>query len=69
MQHAWLNYCDMDRILTFIIGAIFTGGGGLLTYQAFEDDKNTIESMLFGFLGVAAGLFLLYVAIMGPPDL
>jgi hypothetical protein len=58
----------MDRILTFIIGAIFTGGGSFLTYQAFEDDKNTIESMTFGAMAICAGLWLLWVAIMGPPD-
>jgi hypothetical protein len=60
----------LDRILTLITGLIFFLGGYTLARRAFDDDnKNMIESVGFGIVGVLFGAFLLWVAIAGPPDI
>ncbi|MBI4533051.1 MAG: hypothetical protein HY711_03815 [Candidatus Melainabacteria bacterium] len=55
-----------DRLLMFVIGAIFVGAGGVFVKGAL-DAKNLIESALFGLLGVGIGLFLCVIAMIGPP--
>ena len=57
----------IEKILLFIIGAIFVGGGGVFTYQAFEDAKNVFESLIFSLMIVAAGMCFIIWAIGGPP--
>jgi hypothetical protein len=57
----------MDRVITFVIGAIFIGGGAIFIKGAF-DAKNLIESAMFGLLGIATGLFLCIVAVCGAPE-
>ena len=57
----------MDRVLMFVIGAIFVGAGGSFVKGAL-DARNLIESALFGLLGVGIGLFLCVVAIVGPSE-
>lgn len=54
------------RILEFIIGLVFIGGGLIFVKQGLES-KNLIESVLFALMGVMMGLFLCVTAVMGPP--
>lgn len=54
------------RILSFILGLVFLGGGLVFVKQAL-DSKNLIESVLFAMMGVVMGLFLCVTAVMGPP--
>lgn len=56
-----------ERILMFIIGAVFIGGGGVFTFQAFEDAKNVFESLIFSLLVVATGCCLCMWTFTGPP--
>ncbi|CAN5312237.1 hypothetical protein BH11CYA1_BH11CYA1_23730 [soil metagenome] len=57
----------IERILLFILGAIFVGGGGVFTVQAFEDAKNVFESLVFSLMIVAAGMCFIMWSINGPP--
>jgi|LNFM01.2.fsa_nt_gb hypothetical protein len=57
----------IERILLFILGAIFVGGGGIFTVQSFEDAKNVFEALLFSLMLVAAGLCFVIWSIYGPP--
>jgi len=50
------------------VGLIFMGGGFKLAKDGWEDQKNTIETVAFGALGISFGLFLCLVAIFGLPD-
>lgn len=54
------------RILLFVVGAIFAGAGGRFVIDSMEA-KDLIESTLFGLFGILIGLFLIGVAIFGPP--
>ena len=58
----------MERLLVIIVGAIFLGGGSVLAKHGWEDDKNTIECVAFGLMGVVFGVFLFWVGIFGPPE-
>ena len=55
-----------ERILEFIVGAVFVVGGGIIVKNAL-DSKNLVETALFGLLGVATGLFLCVCGICGAP--
>ncbi|HEY9785811.1 MAG TPA: hypothetical protein V6D17_10445 [Candidatus Obscuribacterales bacterium] len=59
-------YDVATRILSFILGLVFIGGGLIFVKQAL-DSKNLIESVLFALMGVMTGLFLCVTAVMGPP--
>lgn len=58
----------LERILLFIIGLVFMGGGGVLTKQGFEDAKNVFETIVFGMLIITMGLLLCIWTFTGPPD-
>lgn len=58
----------MERLLTLAIGIIFLGGGAVLAKRGWEDEKNTIEAVAFGLVGVVFGVFLCWVGILGPPE-
>lgn len=57
----------IERVLMFIIGAVFIGGGGIFTLQAFEDAKNVFEALIFSILIVAVGCCLCVWTFTGPP--
>ncbi len=54
------------RISLFLVGIIFIGAGGLFVKDSMEA-KDLIESTLFALFGVAIGVFLVIIAIFGPP--
>ncbi|MBI2809430.1 MAG: hypothetical protein HYX67_01170 [Candidatus Melainabacteria bacterium] len=56
------------RIMMFIVGSVFLGGGLLFVKQSLDDAKNVIESVLFALMGVMTGLLLCFWAIAGIPD-
>lgn len=58
----------IERIMMFVVGAVFLGGGLVFLKQAFDDSKNPIESALFSLLGVATGIWLCLWAITGIPE-
>jgi len=62
------GFLILERILMFIIGAVFLGGGLIFIKQAVEGAKNMIESALFGLLGFMAGVWLIWWAIAGIPE-
>ncbi|MBX3077325.1 hypothetical protein KF707_13315 [Candidatus Obscuribacterales bacterium] len=51
----------------FVMGAIFVYGGAALTYNAFDDAKNVLESCIFGLGIVTVGMTLMVWAFTGPP--
>jgi len=55
------------RLMMFLLGAVFFGGGAVFCKQAFEDSKNLFESVAFSLMGVATGLVLIVWAFVGPP--
>ena len=55
------------RAMMFILGAVFLTGGSIFVKQAFDDAKNTMESLMFAFMGVATGLVLIVWSFTGPP--
>ncbi|MBX9721492.1 MAG: hypothetical protein K2X81_08875 [Candidatus Obscuribacterales bacterium] len=55
-----------QRVLEFIVGAVFVLGGGYIS-RCSLDSKNMIEVALFGLLGVSIGLFLIIACFMGAP--
>ncbi len=57
----------VESIIMFVMGAIFVYGGAALTYQAFDDAKNVLESSIFGLGIVAVGLTLIVWSFTGPP--
>ncbi len=57
----------VESIIMFVMGAIFVYGGGALTYNAFDDAKNVLESCIFGLGIVAVGTTLMVWAFTGPP--
>ena len=57
-----------ERIMMLIVGAVFLGGGLLFVKQAFDGSKDVIQSVLFGILGVATGIWLCLWAITGIPE-
>lgn len=57
----------MDRILMFMVGAIFVIGGAYISKSSL-DAKNFMESAIFGLMGVSVGLFLVIMAVTGPPS-
>jgi hypothetical protein len=58
----------LERLMMFIVGAVFLGGGLIFVKQAFDDSKNVIESVLFALMGVGAGIWLCLWAIIGIPE-
>jgi hypothetical protein len=56
----------IDRIMMFLVGVTFIGGGAFIAKNSL-DAKNLIETALFGLLGVGVGIFLLISACFGPP--
>ncbi len=58
----------LEKILLFIIGLTFVGGGGILTKQAFEDAKNVFACIIFGMLVASVGVLLCVWTFTGPPD-
>ncbi len=54
------------RVLLFVVGGIFIGAGARFIKDSMEA-KDLIESTLFALLGVVIGLFLVGVALVGPP--
>jgi hypothetical protein len=54
--------------MMLIVGAVFLGGGLLFVKQAFDGSKDVIQSVLFGILGVATGIWLCLWAITGIPE-
>lgn len=56
----------VERILLFLVGAIFLGAGGKFIIDSM-DAKDLIESTLFGAMGVAIGLFLVVMAFVLQP--
>lgn len=56
------------RIMMFIVGSVFLGGGLLFVKQSLDDSKNVIESVLFSLMGVMTGLLLCFWAIAGIPE-
>ena len=50
----------------FTVGAIFIGAGAQFVKDSLGA-KDLIESSLFGLLGIAVGLFLVFIAVFGPP--
>lgn len=58
----------LEKILLFIIGLTFVGGGGVLTKQAFDDAKNVFECIIFGMLVASVGVLLCVWTFTGPPD-
>ena len=57
----------LERIMMFLVGFVFLGGGLVFFKQAFESTKNALHTMLFGLMGVATGLWLCIWAIVGIP--
>ena len=57
----------IQRVLTFLVGLVFVGGGAIFTRQAFEDAKNVFETLIFALMGVAVGLTLCVWTFTGPP--
>ena len=57
----------IERVMMFIVGAVFIGGGGVFARQAFEDAKNVFETLIFSMAGVAVGLALCVWSFTGPP--
>jgi drug/metabolite transporter superfamily protein YnfA len=57
----------MDRILIFLVGAVFAIGGCYIAKCSLEA-KNFLEVALFGIMGFSIGLFLVIVAVTGPPN-
>ena len=57
----------IQRVLMFIVGLVFVGGGAIFTFQAFEDAKNVFETLIFALMGVAVGLTLCVWTFTGPP--
>lgn len=58
----------MEKAVILVVGLIFVGGGAKLARDGWEDQKNTIETVAFGGLGVVFGVLLILVAIFGTPD-
>ncbi|HEY9773419.1 MAG TPA: hypothetical protein V6C81_06380 [Planktothrix sp.] len=58
----------LERVMMFIVGAVFLGGGLIFVKQAFDDSKNVIESVLFALMGVGTGIWLCLWALMGIPE-
>lgn len=58
----------LEKILLFIIGLTFIGGGGVLTKQAFDDAKNVFECIIFSMLVASVGVLLCVWTFTGPPD-
>ena len=56
------------RLMMFIVGAVFLGGGLIFVKQAFDDSKNVIESVLFALMGVGTGIWLCLWALFGIPE-
>jgi hypothetical protein len=56
------------RIMMFIVGSVFLGGGLLFVKQSLDDSKNVIESVLFALMGVMTGLLLCFWAVAGIPE-
>jgi hypothetical protein len=56
-----------ESIIMFVMGAIFAYGGACLTYNAFDDAKNVLESCIFGLGIVTVGMTLMVWAFTGPP--
>jgi hypothetical protein len=59
----------LERVMMFLVGAVFLGGGLVFVKQAFDDAKNALESMLFALMGVATGVWLCLWAIFGIPEM
>jgi hypothetical protein len=57
----------VESIIMFVMGAIFVYGGAALTYNAFDDAKNVLESCIFGLGIVTVGMTLMVWAFTGPP--
>jgi hypothetical protein len=58
----------IERILMFIVGSVFLGGGLVFVKQSLDDAKNVVESVLFALMGVATGLWLCFWALFGIPE-
>jgi hypothetical protein len=57
----------VQRVLMFLVGLVFLGGGTIFTFQAFEDAKNVFETLIFSLMGAAVGLTLIVWTFTGPP--
>ena len=58
----------LERLMMFIVGSVFLGGGLVFVKQAFDDSKNVIESVMFALMGVGTGIWLCLWSIMGIPE-
>jgi uncharacterized membrane protein len=58
----------LERVMMFIVGAVFLGGGLIFVKQAFDASKDVIKSVLFALLGVGTGIWLCLWALMGIPE-
>lgn len=56
----------LDRILMLIVGVTCIGGGAYIC-RGSMDAKNLMQSITFGILVIAVGLWLLYTAFAGAP--
>ena len=57
----------MLRVLSLIIGITFITGGGVIL-KGSMDARNLPDTAFFGLFGIGIGIFLVIVAILGPPD-
>gem|GEM_PF-5066445 len=55
----------MERVLSFILGLVYIGGGAFFVRSSIAA-RNFLIAVFIGIFGIAIGLFLCYAAFLPP---